>query len=91
MYGLEIVTLTKGGAGGGRAEDVKIFIESDQEGQNQYIRWTAQVERFGDKVREAKLRLSGYVQRRNSGYIGQRMLEDPCRKQRESLHRRLGM
>lgn len=31
MYGLEIVTLTKGGAGGGRAEDVKIFVESDQE------------------------------------------------------------
>lgn len=47
MYGFEIVTLTKGGSGGGRAEDVKIFVESDQK----------------DKISisDGQLRLSGLV------------------------------
>ena len=30
--------------------------------------------RIGDKVREARLRWYGHVQRRNEGYIGKRML-----------------
>ena len=35
LYGLETVALTKGGDGGGRVEDVTIFIRSDKNGQNQ--------------------------------------------------------
>uniref|UniRef100_A0A3Q3JMD5 YjeF N-terminal domain-containing protein n=1 Tax=Monopterus albus TaxID=43700 RepID=A0A3Q3JMD5_MONAL len=43
--------------------------------RNEHIRGTAQVFCFGDKVREARLRWFGHVQRRDSGYIGRRMLE----------------
>ena len=38
LYGLETVALTKktrGGDGGGRVEDVAIFIRSDKNGQDQ--------------------------------------------------------
>lgn len=37
---------------------------------NEHIRGSAQVERFGGEVREAKLRWTGYVQRRKRGYVG---------------------
>ncbi|KAK3542168.1 hypothetical protein QTP86_016423 [Hemibagrus guttatus] len=43
--------------------------------RNEYIRGTAHVGRLGDKVREARLRWSGHVQRRESEYIGRRMLD----------------
>ncbi|KAK3537591.1 hypothetical protein QTP70_016677, partial [Hemibagrus guttatus] len=38
--------------------------------RNEYIRGTAHVGRLGDKVREARLRWFGHVQRRESEYIG---------------------
>ena len=41
--------------------------------RNEYIRGTAHVRGFGDKVREARLRWFGHVQRRDSEYIGRRM------------------
>ena len=65
-----------GGDGCGRVEDVTIFIRSDKNGQNQewYIRGTAQVGRFGEKTREARLRWYGHVLRKYDGYIGRRML-----------------
>lgn len=52
--------------------------------RNEYIRGTVQVERFGDKVREARLRLFGLVQRRNVGYIRRKILkmEPPGRRRR---------
>uniref|UniRef100_A0A3B3I9A4 ribonuclease H n=1 Tax=Oryzias latipes TaxID=8090 RepID=A0A3B3I9A4_ORYLA len=43
--------------------------------RNEYIRGTAHVACVSDKVREARLRWFGHVQRRDSGYIGRRMLE----------------
>ena len=45
---------------------------------------------FGDKVREARLRWFGHVQRRDSEYIGRRMLscELPCRRPRGRPKRR---
>uniref|UniRef100_A0AAR2KNM1 Taxilin alpha n=1 Tax=Pygocentrus nattereri TaxID=42514 RepID=A0AAR2KNM1_PYGNA len=43
--------------------------------RNEQIRGTVKVEQFGDKAREARLRWFGHVLRRNSGDIGQRMLE----------------
>ncbi|KAK3554289.1 hypothetical protein QTP70_020155 [Hemibagrus guttatus] len=52
--------------------------------RNEYIRGTAHVGRLGDKVREARLRWFGHVQKRESEYIGRRMLdmELPGRRQR---------
>ena len=43
--------------------------------RNESIRGTAHVRCFGEKVREARLRWFGHVQRRDSEYIGRRMLE----------------
>ena len=42
--------------------------------RNEYIRGTAHVRCFGDKVREARLRWFGHVQRRESEYIHRRMM-----------------
>ena len=39
-----------------------------------YIRGTAHVGRFGEKVREARLRWFGHVLRKDAGYIGRRIL-----------------
>ena len=38
--------------------------------RNEYIRGTAQVGRFGEKTREARLRWYGHVLRKDDGYIG---------------------
>ena len=43
--------------------------------RNEYIGGTAQVGRFGDKAREARLSWFGHVRRSDAGYIGRRMLE----------------
>ncbi|KAK3547417.1 hypothetical protein QTP86_018916, partial [Hemibagrus guttatus] len=58
--------------------------------RNEYIRGTAPVGRLGDKVREARLRWFGHVQRRESEYIGRRMLDMklPGRRQRGRPKRR---
>ncbi|MCJ8745636.1 hypothetical protein PDJAM_G00132350 [Pangasius djambal] len=58
--------------------------------RNEYIRGTAHVGRLGDKVREARLRWFGHVQRRESEYIGRRMLdmELPGRRRRGRAKRR---
>ena len=55
--------------------------------RKEHIRGTTQVRRLGDKVREARLRWFGHVQRRNSEYIGRRMIkmELPGRRQRGDL------
>ncbi|KAI5086783.1 hypothetical protein C0J45_23013, partial [Silurus meridionalis] len=52
--------------------------------RNEFIRGTVPVGRFGDKVREVRLRWFGHVQRRNMGYISRRMLrmETPGRRKR---------
>ena len=42
--------------------------------RNEYIRGTAQVGRFGEKTREARLRWYGHIQRKNDRYIVRRML-----------------
>ncbi|KAF7642981.1 hypothetical protein LDENG_00246950 [Lucifuga dentata] len=57
---------------------------------SEYIRGTAHVRCFGDKVREARLRWFGHVQRRDSEHIGRRMLrlELPGRRPRGRPKRR---
>ncbi|KAI5606473.1 hypothetical protein C0J50_1972, partial [Silurus asotus] len=58
--------------------------------RNWFIRGTAHVGRFEDKVREARLRWFGHVQRSNMGYIRRRMLrmEPPERRKRGRPRRR---
>ena len=43
--------------------------------RNEYIRGTAQVGKFGEKTREARLRWYGHLRRKDDGYIGRRMLK----------------
>ena len=83
---------TGGGDGGGRVEDVAIFIRSARMDKirNEYIRGTAQVGKFGEKTREARLRWYGYLRRKDDGYIGRRMLrmELPGKRKRGRPKRR---
>ena len=53
--------------------------------RNAYIRGTAQVGKFGDKTREARLIWYGHLRRKDDGYIGKRMLrmELPGKRKRE--------
>ena len=51
--------------------------------RNEYIRGTAQVGRFGDKVREARLRWFGHVHRRVSGVYREKDVEDGAARQEE--------
>ncbi|KAF7645083.1 hypothetical protein LDENG_00132800 [Lucifuga dentata] len=53
--------------------------------RNEYIRGTAHVRCFGDKVREARLRWFGHVQRRDSEHIGRRMLRPRGRPKRRFM------
>ena len=58
--------------------------------RNEYIRGTAQVGRFGEKTREARLRWFGHVLRKDYGCIGGKMLrvELPVKRKRGSPKRR---
>ena len=58
--------------------------------RNEYIRGRAQVGKFGVKTREARLRWYGYLQRKDDGYIGRRMLrmELPGKRKRGRPKRR---
>lgn len=64
------------GAGGGSAENAKIFTRRDQDAHD--YKWvyqrTAWAERFGGSVREASLGWLENEQRWDGGYIGYRML-----------------
>ena len=58
--------------------------------RNEYIRGTAQVGKFGEKTREARLRWYGHLRRKEDGYIGRRMLrmELPGKRKRGRPKRR---
>ena len=48
--------------------------------RNEYNRGKAQVGRFGEKTREARLRWYGHVLRNDDGCIGRRMLRMNCQE-----------
>uniref|UniRef100_A0AAR2LPA4 Sap30-like n=1 Tax=Pygocentrus nattereri TaxID=42514 RepID=A0AAR2LPA4_PYGNA len=79
MYGLETVALSKRQEAELEVAEMKMLrfslgVTRMDKIRNEQIRGTVKVEQFGDKAREARLRWFGHVLR-NSGYIGQRMLE----------------
>ena len=68
---------TKGGGdGGGRVEDVTIFVRRDKKGQ--YQEWTrsrSEGQRSWDGLfGDARLRWFGHVRRKDDGYIGSTVL-----------------
>ncbi|KAK3529832.1 hypothetical protein QTP86_006912 [Hemibagrus guttatus] len=95
LYGLETVSLRKRQESELEVAELKMLrfslgVTRLDRIKNEYIRGTAHVGRLGDKVREARLRWFGHVQRRDSEYIGRRMLdmELPGRRQRGRPKRR---
>ncbi|MCJ8747587.1 hypothetical protein PDJAM_G00155240 [Pangasius djambal] len=96
LYGLETVTLRKRQEAELEVAELKMLrfslgVTWLDRIRNEYIRGTAHVGRLGDKVREARLRWFGHVQRRESEYIGRRMLdmELPGRRRRGRPKRRV--
>ncbi|KAK3572671.1 hypothetical protein QTP86_004033 [Hemibagrus guttatus] len=95
LYGLETVSLRKRQESELEVAELKMLrfslgVTRLDRIRNEYIRGTAHIGRLGDKVREARLRWFGHVQRRDSEYIGRRMLdmELPGRRQRGRPKRR---
>ncbi|KAK3533076.1 hypothetical protein QTP70_006575 [Hemibagrus guttatus] len=95
LYGLETVSLRKRQESELEVAELKMLrfslgVTRLDRIRNEYIRGTAHVGRLGDKVREARLRWFRHVQRRESEYIGRRMLdmELPGRRQRGRPKRR---
>ncbi|KAK3544152.1 hypothetical protein QTP86_003162, partial [Hemibagrus guttatus] len=89
LYGLETVSLRKRQESELEVAELKMLrfslgVTRLDRIRNKFIRGTAHVGRLGDKVREARLRWFEHVQRRESEYIGRRMLdmELPGRRQR---------
>ncbi|KAK3553075.1 hypothetical protein QTP86_031165, partial [Hemibagrus guttatus] len=95
LYGLETVSLRKRQESELEVAELKMLrfslgVTRLDRIRNECIRGTAHVGRLGDKVREARLRWFGHVQRRESEYIGRRMLDMklPGRRQRGRPKRR---
>ncbi|KAK3559218.1 hypothetical protein QTP86_005471 [Hemibagrus guttatus] len=95
LYGLETVSLRKRQESELEVAELKMLrfslgVTRLDRIRNEYIRGTAHVGRLGDKFREARLRWFGHVQRRDSEYIGRRMLDMglPGRRQRGRPKRR---
>ncbi|KAI5107698.1 U6 snRNA-associated Sm-like protein LSm6 isoform X1 [Silurus meridionalis] len=95
LYGLETVALSKRQEAELEVAELKMLrfslgVTTMYRIRNEFIRGTAPVGRFGDKVREVRLRWFGHVQRRDMGYISRRMLrmEPPGRRKRGRPKRR---
>ena len=79
LYGLETVALTKRQEAEMEVAELKMLrfslgVTRMDKIRNEYIRGTAQVGKFGDKTREARLRWYGHPRRKDDGYIGRTML-----------------
>ena len=79
LYGLETVPLTKRQEAEMEVAELKMLrfslgVTRMDKIMNDYIRGTAQVGRFVEKAREARLRWYGHVRRKYDEYIGRRVL-----------------
>ena len=95
LYRLETVALTKRQEAEMEIAELKMLrfslgVTRMDKIRNEYIRGTAQVGRFGEKTREARLMWYGHVLRKDDGYIGRRMLrmELPGKRKRGRPKRR---
>ena len=95
LYGLETVALTKRQEAEMEVAELKMLrfslgVTRMDKIRNEYIRGTAQVGKFGEKTREARLRWYGHLRRKDEGYIGRRMLrmELPGKRKRGRPKRR---
>ena len=95
LYGLETVALTKRQEAEMEVAELKMLrfslgVTRMDKIRNEYIRGTAQVGKFGEKTREARLRWYGHLRRKDDGYIGRRMLrmELPGKRKRGRPQRR---
>ena len=95
VYGLETVALTKRQEAEMEVAELKMLrfplvVTIMYKIKNEYIRGTAQVGKFGEKTREARLRWYGHLRRKDDGYIGRRMLrmELPGKRKRGRPNRR---
>ena len=95
LYGLETVALTKRQETEMEVAELKMLrfslgVTRMDKIRNEYIRGTAQVGKFGEKTREARLRWFGHLRRKDDGYIGRRMLrmELPGKRKRGRPKRR---
>ena len=96
LYGLETVALTKRQEAEMEVAELKMLrfslgVTRMHNIRNEYIRGTAQVVKFGEKTREARLRWYGHLRRKDDGYIGRRMLrmELPEKRKRGRPKRRV--
>ena len=74
LYGLETVALTKRQEAEMEVAELKMLrfslgVTRKDKIRNEYIRGTAQVGKFGEKTREARLRWYGHLRRKDDGYI----------------------
>ena len=95
LYGLETVALTKRQEAEMEVAELKMLrfalgVTRMDTIRNEYIRGTAQVGKFGEKTREARLRWYGHLRRKDDGYIGRWMLrmELPGKRKRGRPKRR---
>ena len=95
LYGLETVALTKRQEAEMEVAELKMLrfslgVTRMDKIRNEYIRGTAQVGKFGEKTREARLIWYGHLRRKDYGYIGRRMLrmELPGKRKRGRPKRR---
>ena len=95
LYGLETVALTKRQEAEMEVAELKMLrfslgVTGMDKIWSEYIRGTAQVGRFGEKTREARLRWYGHVLRKDDGYIGRRVqrVELPGKRKRGRPKRR---
>ncbi|KAI5099061.1 hypothetical protein C0J45_11200, partial [Silurus meridionalis] len=89
LYGLETMALSKRQEVELKVAELKMLgfslgVMRIDRIRNEFIRGTAHVGSFRDKVKQDQLRWFGHVQRRDMGYIGRKMLrmEPPGRRKR---------
>ena len=95
MYGLETVAMSKGWETELEVAEMKMLrfelgVTRLDKIRNNLIRGTLHVGPIGNKVREARLRWYGHVKRRDTDYVGQKVLnmELPGKRKRGRPKRR---
>ena len=89
LYGLETVALTKRQEAEMEVAELKMLrfalgVTRMDDIRNENIRGTAQVGKYEEKTREARLRWYGHLRRKDDGYIGRTDAEDGVAREEET-------